>query len=330
MSRKRLSLLIALLFSHGCITEEDDAADAGPDAAPPPAEWFACGAAADCVVFEAECCDHCNGGHVVSVNRAHLDAARARLQDTDCEGAACTERGCAPVIPTCDDGVCGAEPDPTWGDPCAGLDEAACAATPACRPQLGAPAAEYCIDDLSHWRTVYGGCQRVDIACGEAETCAIRPGDGQRFVFPDTCTPAGWAACEPDACTAPAACAVGSLADIGSLCVRGTPAGAMERLEAGRVTLQVFPAGCFSSSCTRRLDIACRVGPDLQVSAGFCLAAEPEPEACTDDCGGGGSAECFATDVADGTHTATLGDLSLTFEVPSLLPAGGQCVGDRF
>ncbi len=302
--------------------------DAGPEAdAARPDEWFACNAPADCVVFEAECCDHCNDGRAVAVNRAHLEAARAAMQASDCEDVACTGRGCAPAAPTCVQGTCGWVPDPAWGDPCHALDEAACGESADCRPILGAPAAELCIDDFANWMSIFAGCLRADLGCGAAETCAIRPGDGRRLIFPDTCTPFGWAPCDPCAL---GECARGFDQAPARLCVRGEPEGGMERLEAGRVTLEVWPRGCHSSSCTRRLDIACGVDEALAVEARFCIADVPGAEACTDDCGGAGTATCYAPAVPEGRHTFTLGERSVTVDVPSMIPRGGACEGQPF
>jgi hypothetical protein len=68
--------------------------------------WQACSADADCTVIEVGCCDHCNGGSVLSVSKAHADDALSAYKATGCSGA-CTERGCAAAEPICKVGVCG-------------------------------------------------------------------------------------------------------------------------------------------------------------------------------------------------------------------------------
>jgi hypothetical protein len=56
---------------------------------------MACQSDADCIVVEMGCCDHCNGGFLLSVNKTQVDAARAAHGEKDCTGVACTERGCS-------------------------------------------------------------------------------------------------------------------------------------------------------------------------------------------------------------------------------------------
>ncbi len=329
-----------LLLALGCVEGSDepppDAAprdpptpaaplDATPDAAPPvaapPDAWFACERPTDCVVFEAECCDHCNGGRVVSVNATYEDEARAALGPTGCEGVPCTARDCAPEVPTCEAGRCGSVPDPAWGgEPCAGLVEAACEVNVVCTPIRGADAAPLCIDDFDGWMSEYGGCMTAGQGCGDAETCAHEPHSGRRVVFPSTCVPSGWPICNTQPCEPAAACEDSEAAPPGVLCAEG---GA-----DGRVAVQVMPQGCFSSSCTRRVDVFCRVTPagaDLDVDATFCLAPIEDAPGCTPDCSGGGFARCLA-DLEPGTYTARLGDLEVTFDHPG----PRVCVGEMF
>jgi hypothetical protein len=119
----------------------------------------------------------------------------------------------------------------------------------------------------------------------------------------------------------------------GRVCIRGVPVASGERLVVGsELALSVTPAdGCYSSSCTR-VDVAtCSVvadNGDFVVSANFCLAdTSGSVNGCTDDCGGGGVAECSSTTVlTKGEHTLRVGDHSLTFDVPSILAPGDACL----
>jgi hypothetical protein len=68
------------------------------------------------------------------------------------------------------------------------------------------------------------------------------------------------------------------------------------------------------------------------VEGHFCLAGVSGPGGgCTPDCSGGGHADCeSATTLTAGQHTVTLGNLSVTVTVPSMLPFGGSCDGSPF
>lgn len=80
-------------------------------ATPPPAldpkdPMFSCSAAADCQVVEMGCCDHCNGGWQLTVNKQQIDAAKAKYHEPNC-GGPCTERGCNwHETPACEAGTC--------------------------------------------------------------------------------------------------------------------------------------------------------------------------------------------------------------------------------
>jgi hypothetical protein len=120
---------------------------------------------------------------------------------------------------------------------------------------------------------------------------------------------------------------------IGELCVRGTISGTEEILEEGdALRIQAIPSGCFSSGCTRVDVSTCSVElGDLAHSAQgeFCLASFGGD--CDPDCGGAGFAECTSEGgLEPGEHTVTLGDLSVTFSVPGVLPLGGICDGSAF
>jgi hypothetical protein len=70
-----------------------------------PAEWLACTTDEDCQAVEMGCCDHCNGGWVLGVNNASVEAARAKYR-TGCTDMACTELGCGGVKGACREGAC--------------------------------------------------------------------------------------------------------------------------------------------------------------------------------------------------------------------------------
>jgi hypothetical protein len=74
---------------------------------PEPDAMFVCGTNEDCVVIELGCCDHCNGGSLLAVNLASMDAAHDRFRQSDCAGVDCSERGCGwDYEPVCDRGTC--------------------------------------------------------------------------------------------------------------------------------------------------------------------------------------------------------------------------------
>jgi hypothetical protein len=77
-----------------------------------PSDWTSCTTADDCTLLELGCCDHCNGGELLSVNKAHADEALAALKESPCTNVQCTERGCALEVATCTGGVCGHQPVP--------------------------------------------------------------------------------------------------------------------------------------------------------------------------------------------------------------------------
>jgi hypothetical protein len=120
----------------------------------------------------------------------------------------------------------------------------------------------------------------------------------------------------------------------GRICLRGIPIGSGERLEAGaKLGLLAAPAdGCRSSSCTR-VDVAsCSLessgGQELVASANFCLAdLSSSGGACTDDCAGGGFAMCESdVTLTEGEYTLRFGDRTLTFQVPSVVAPGDDCI----
>ena len=206
-------LLLALFFA-GCGTEESQnhsadtstadtstadtsttdtsTADTSTDTSEPPAEWFTCSDAAECVIVSTGCCDYCAGGGLMSVNQTYAEVARDEYGPTGCELVDCDAVACAPLEATCDAGTCGYQE----ATACEALDEASCDANASCRPVMGAPRAEICVEDYDNWMSVFGGCMQAGLGCGDAETCATNPSTGEQLVFPDTCTPTGWTACD--------------------------------------------------------------------------------------------------------------------------------------
>lgn len=127
-----------------------------------------------------------------------------------------------------------------------------------------------------------------------------------------------------DAGCSVAGCAYGDTA-VRRVCLTGS-----EILPGEPVAVEVFPLGCFSSSCTVVYRTLCQVregGGGLEVEASFCLRdVSEERVVCTDDCGGGGVAECtFAEGLAMGDHKLRLGEIELDFSVPMELPPEGLC-----
>ena len=212
---------------------------------------------------------------------------------------------------------------------CAELDESACEADSSCRAIRGGPAAEFCADDLSNFATIYAGCVAADQGCGDSETCAADPVTGQRLFFPDTCVPEEWGTCD---CAVPSECLQGGEAQtLGRICVRGTAGATGESITANsRVVIEATPEGCFSSGCVLIHDRVCDAavdGTDITLDSLFCIGPSGA-DSCLPDCGGAGVASCQTIELAEGKYTVTGGGLSVTFQVPSEVPFGGECDGD--
>lgn len=92
-----LMLIAACTGSRGTLPEL-------PDLEPTP-EQRTCQADADCAAVELGCCNHCNGGRVVGVNRASAAAIEASRQ-APCDDFACTRKMCRPAKVRCDQGSC--------------------------------------------------------------------------------------------------------------------------------------------------------------------------------------------------------------------------------
>lgn len=87
--------------------EAPQAAASDSDGAMPEA-WTQCTTDAECQLLEVGCCDHCNGGDAIAVNRDHAqDARRWHAARRTCPSPTlCTERGCYGPFPTCSAGRC--------------------------------------------------------------------------------------------------------------------------------------------------------------------------------------------------------------------------------
>jgi hypothetical protein len=68
-----------------------------------PDDWRSCKADTECVLVQTTCCDQCNGGKAVAVNKSRIqDAQKLRPQ---CQNTACTKRACM-TRAACDNGAC--------------------------------------------------------------------------------------------------------------------------------------------------------------------------------------------------------------------------------
>jgi hypothetical protein len=122
-------------------------------------------------------------------------------------------------------------------------------------------------------------------------------------------------------------CTQGTLTPIGRLCVRGEPAkGGEQILDGASMRIQLYPKGCFSSSCTIKYQTVCSTatsGSTIQVTGLFCL--EQKSGSCSTDCSGGGYAECSPGPLAAGSYTASGDGMTVPFTIPGMLPVGGVC-----
>ena len=69
-------------------------------------DTIACASGEDCAVVELGCCDHCNGGFAVAVNKEFETEVAERNGETCDEDEACTEMGCSALVPRCIEGEC--------------------------------------------------------------------------------------------------------------------------------------------------------------------------------------------------------------------------------
>lgn len=178
------------------------------------------------------------------------------------------------------------------------------------------------------------GCTAPPICGTPPDPCSCFCTEGETAQYPD-----GIYVCH-NGCFEPQGADAGACVPTpeGRLCVRGTPdpqTGQEALTVNGPVEFQVMPKGCFSSSCTKIHEATCSVMLDaagnFAVQSSFCLE-NLNLQACTDDCNGGGFANCSppSGNLGAGTYTATLGNLNVTFTIPSQLPPGGACAGMQF
>jgi hypothetical protein len=120
---------------------------------------------------------------------------------------------------------------------------------------------------------------------------------------------------------------------VGRFCVIAEHDGAVAIGDALKV--RITPAGCHSSSCISVRDASCEIATlpsgDFDVRGEFCLSSSQGRNGCTADCSTELAEECVSDGVLTaGTHTVTLGELSLTLTVPGALPDGMACAGAAY
>lgn len=307
-----------------------DAADA--DAPSPfvvPAEWAACSADADCYALGLSCCDACNGGTIGALHNKFVWAAKEQMGAIQCNAAGCGTQPCGKLLAVCVTGQCAALVDPGFAGGCADLSPSLCEASPSCEPIYAQPvSAAACWGGGLPAAPSVVGCRQAGVTCGSTPTCGHGPG-AERAIFSGSCLPAGWTAAAMASCCDAALCpSGGTAAAVGRICLE--PIAPATSLQPGApFAVVVWPKGCFSSSCTKVVAAACDVSLPangvLHIGAAFCLQETSGPgQACTDDCGGGGSATCQAPGLASaGAKKAEVGGWTIKFSVPS---APGQAI----
>lgn len=71
------------------------------------AKFRACSTDADCTAIDIDCCNLCNGGTAMPLNKAFVDEARKRLlEPKDCSAVSCTDAPCEMPATTCHESVC--------------------------------------------------------------------------------------------------------------------------------------------------------------------------------------------------------------------------------
>jgi hypothetical protein len=118
MRHLALFLLLACGGTDVPATDADAPADAAPVEAPAdevaaaaPFEAPAleagmdmCLGAVDCVAVQLSCCNGCDGGVVVAVNKTRAEEAKAKFGQKDCESVTCAGTECAEPAATCSGG----------------------------------------------------------------------------------------------------------------------------------------------------------------------------------------------------------------------------------
>jgi len=67
---------------------------------------IACETGEDCSVVQLGCCDHCNGGFAVAVNREFASEVAERNRESCYGDEICTEMACPEIYPRCLEGEC--------------------------------------------------------------------------------------------------------------------------------------------------------------------------------------------------------------------------------
>jgi hypothetical protein len=107
---KILSVLAFVMLSLAACKK--DAAPTAPPShtggEPVAADPYACTADDQCVAVELKCCDACNGGEAVGVQKDQVEAvvAESPRGKGACGEVMCTEMACAPWIASCQNGKC--------------------------------------------------------------------------------------------------------------------------------------------------------------------------------------------------------------------------------
>lgn len=71
------------------------------------AEMRACSTSSECVAINIDCCDLCNGGTAMPLNKAHASEAIAKLlTPKDCSSASCGDVPCDLPPTICHEGKC--------------------------------------------------------------------------------------------------------------------------------------------------------------------------------------------------------------------------------
>lgn len=113
MNKPVLGSLASCLWALALLACSTSPPPDAPNGTPPgggqsPDPARACQTVADCVVVETACCDHCNGGKAEAFNKARADEYRPK----NCEGTACTRRGCGNAVAVCSNNLCKVEIQP--------------------------------------------------------------------------------------------------------------------------------------------------------------------------------------------------------------------------
>jgi hypothetical protein len=86
------------------------------------------------------------------------------------------------------------------------------------------------------------------------------------------------------------------------------------------ITVHYVPLYCFSSSCTRNIDLSCSVtveGSDIAIDGtGSWEVASGKNQDCTADCGMGDT-QCTIDPLAEGTYEVRFGSDSASLTIPS-------------